>query len=440
MGESISATWNEVFESRGMELHPAPAPPGSTPGTSWHQGLAAFEKHSFVRLLISEDGEQATAFVELAAGPPEGQETRLANAACQWLSRATPASWELVSAEMPANLRATLANADALYASLDALLAFMARASEVNSANGWLTFFGASGVPPSASVEEQPSAAATSGSPFETIGQGDTTPPSTDGATANAAGAQRLEVIDSGQGALTLNVHLSHVLGSAESQRLVHALSHFLHARYDVQAQQAADQSSPHTLSLAIEPERYLGSRRELASDLERFCKRLGDYIAAGGDLQDYLGINEVVLPSPRPTTSSASRPAPVLDTASPSHHRASESADSGVVFDLSSASASTARELVQGDFTDSRLKRDDAQTALVDLVLRHPGYSERRINQVLTILLSIDYAAAERLAESAPCVIAWGLSRDRALSFKDVLQSAGGKALLVEPGTFGES
>lgn len=438
MGESISATWNDVFESRGMELHPAPAPPGSTPGTSWHQGLTAFETHSFVRLLISEDGEEATVFVELAAGPPEEQETRLANAACQWLSRATPASWELVSAEMPANLRATLANADALYASLDALLAFMARASEVSSANGWLTFFGASGEPPSASVEAQPSAAATSGSPFETIGQGDTAPRSTDAATA--ASAQRLEVLDSGKGPLTLNVHLSHVLGSAESQRLVHALSHYLHARYDVQAQHAADPSSAHTLSLAIEPERYLGSRRELASDLERFCKRLGDYIDAGGDLQDYLGINEVVLPSPRPTTSSAPRPAPVLNTASPSHHRAAESADSGVVFDLSSASASTARELVQGDFTDSRLKRDDAQTALVDLVLRHPGYSERRINQVLTILLSIDYAAAERLAESAPCVIAWGLSRERALSFKDVLQSAGGKALLVEPGTFGES
>ncbi|RVU48834.1 hypothetical protein EA187_05240 [Lujinxingia sediminis] len=440
MGESISATWTEVFQSRGMTLHPAPAPPGSKPGTPWHQGLTAFEKHSFIRLLIREEASEATVFVELAAGPPEGQETSLANAACQWLNRATPASWELVSAAMPANLSATLPNAEALYASLDALLAFMARASEVDTAEGWLTFFGSSGDGPTTSATPTPASGARANSPFETIGQRDSPHQDTD---ASATHAPRLEVVDGGAGPLMLNVHLSNVLGGSESQRLAHALSHYLHARYDVQAHHAADRSSPHTLSLTVEPERYLGSRQELASDLERFCKRLGDYIDAGGDLQDYLGTNDVVLPSPRQDSPSPapSRSASLPDAApSYSHYGASEGSGSGVVFDLSSASASTARELVQGDFSDSRLKRDDAQTALVDLVLRHPGYSDRRINQVLTILLSIDYAAAERLAESAPCVIAWGLSRERALSFKDVLHSAGGKALLVEPGTFGES
>ncbi|TXD37753.1 hypothetical protein FRC98_08685 [Lujinxingia vulgaris] len=438
MGESISATWTEVFESRGMELHPAPAPAGVSGAEAWFEGLSAFEKHSFVRLLISAHGDEAHVFVELAAGPPEGQEALLASAASAWLNRATPATWETSSTGLPAQLRARLPHTDALFATLDALLSFMARASEVDSAEGWLKFFGhTTGATPTSPAAQKPATSKSAGSPFETIGQSESSPADAD--APSPASAQRLEVVDSGEGPLKLNVHLSDVLGSAETQRLVHALSHYLHARYDVQAHHATDTSAPRTLSLAIEPERYLGSRRELTDDLQRFCKRLGDYIEAGGDLQDYLGINDVVLSTLPSTEAPSPAPSPSATSSSSRQPRSSD-ADTGVVFDLSSASATTARELVQGDFTDSRLKRDDAQTALVDLVLRHPGYSERRINQVLTILLSIDYAAAERLADSAPCVIAWGISRERALSFKDVLHSAGGKALLVEPGTFGES
>lgn len=92
------------------------------------------------------------------------------------------------------------------------------------------------------------------------------------------------------------------------------------------------------------------------------------------------------------------------------------------------------------GNFEDARLKREDATSALVDVVLRHPGYSDKNICQVLTILLSIDYSKAMATIQQAPCVIAWGIGQERALTFKNVIEGAGGKVLLVEPGTFGNA
>lgn len=89
--------------------------------------------------------------------------------------------------------------------------------------------------------------------------------------------------------------------------------------------------------------------------------------------------------------------------------------------------------------YDDERLKRPDATTTLVDVILRHPGYSDRSIGQVLSILLSLDYASCLDIAERAPTVVAWGVARDRALTMKTVIEGAGGKVVLVEPGTFGE-
>ena len=94
---------------------------------------------------------------------------------------------------------------------------------------------------------------------------------------------------------------------------------------------------------------------------------------------------------------------------------------------------------LESGRYDDERLKRPDATTALVDVILRHPGYSDRSIGQVLSILLSLDYAACLEIAERAPTVVTWGVARERALTMKTVIEGAGGKVVLVEPGTFGE-
>lgn len=90
-------------------------------------------------------------------------------------------------------------------------------------------------------------------------------------------------------------------------------------------------------------------------------------------------------------------------------------------------------------DFTDPRLKRADATTPLVDVVLRHPGYAERATTQALGILLSVEHHRARALVEGAPCVIAWGVGREQAQTLKMVVEGAGGKIVLVEPGTFGQ-
>ena len=92
---------------------------------------------------------------------------------------------------------------------------------------------------------------------------------------------------------------------------------------------------------------------------------------------------------------------------------------------------------LRQGDFTDERLRREDAESALVDVVLRHPGYSDKNMAKVLTLLLSVDYSQALSIISLAPCVLARGTGQERARTMKSVIEGAGGKVVLVEPDTF---
>lgn len=92
---------------------------------------------------------------------------------------------------------------------------------------------------------------------------------------------------------------------------------------------------------------------------------------------------------------------------------------------------------LKQGDFTDERLRREDATSALVDVVLRHPGYSDKNMAKVLTLLLSVDYSQALSIIALAPCMLAKGTGQERARTMKSVIEGAGGKVVLVEPDTF---
>jgi hypothetical protein len=54
-----------------------------------------------------------------------------------------------------------------------------------------------------------------------------------------------------------------------------------------------------------------------------------------------------------------------------------------------------------------------------------------------LGILLDVDFTDAMELVQDAPCLIAWGVGRERGLRFKRVIENAGGKVVLVEPETF---
>lgn len=89
---------------------------------------------------------------------------------------------------------------------------------------------------------------------------------------------------------------------------------------------------------------------------------------------------------------------------------------------------------LKTGHFTDPRLMRDDATTSLVDVILRHPGYRDEQMAQVLSILLSLDYPDAKHLVNQAPTHLAWGVGRERAQRLKRVVEDTGGKVVFVEP------
>ncbi len=92
---------------------------------------------------------------------------------------------------------------------------------------------------------------------------------------------------------------------------------------------------------------------------------------------------------------------------------------------------------LEEGRFDDPRLDEKDATTALVDVVLRHPGYSDKRVGQVLSILFSIEYYEALRLMNAAPIVIARGVSSERGHTIQNVVEGAGGRVKLAEPDRF---
>jgi len=114
-----------------------------------------------------------------------------------------------------------------------------------------------------------------------------------------------------------------------------------------------------------------------------------------------------------------------------------SDASDSDGEFVLAAPEFDDSDPLQTGRFDDHRLDEPDATSALVDVVLRHPGYSDRRVGQVLSILFSIEYFEALGLMQNAPIVVARGVSRDRGQTIQTVVEAAGGRVKLTEPDRF---
>jgi hypothetical protein len=106
---------------------------------------------------------------------------------------------------------------------------------------------------------------------------------------------------------------------------------------------------------------------------------------------------------------------------APPSRPTTNPSNESQVVFSLPKEGP-----LKPGDFDDARLSEPDSSSALVDVV-----------GQVLSILLSVEYHRALQLMGASPLVIAHGVAYARAETLKRVVESAGGKIQLTEPGRY---
>lgn len=281
---------------------------------------------------------------------------------------------------------------------------------------------------------------------FEQIG------PGTQDASAAATSIDALtlveHVIDSNGRDVDAHFIFSAPLDPALRHTLEDALTRTTATRFDAYVELTEPREVPErSIHLLLAPALSTANERDvdaLRQDCIRFARRVREFGELGVSLAELLDLERL----PRPNTSARA------SSTAPREEEAREEADvSGFVLDLNDANPSSAYEdetelgmparsagLTAGDFADPRLRREDATAELVDVVLRHPGYSDKNISKVLSILLSIEYSKALMLAQSAPCVIAWGIGQERALTMKNVIESGGGRVVLVEPDTFASS
>lgn len=247
------------------------------------------------------------------------------------------------------------------------------------------------------------------------------------------------------------------ILETADYQRLEERLVRNLRGKYDVDVEIDADHSI--TLRLPREPGtraalHVLPDRGVSSASVAEVDGFVGDYFGtleelagSGIDPLVFLGVTaskrreksssfETIGRESAPSKKDdSSRTEWLVDDDEPDEP---EEDSSGVVLGVTSQ-PDPEDPLEPGRFDDPRLRGPDATTSLVDVVLRHPGYSDRRVGQVLSILLSIEYSDSLELINKAPTVIAWGVARDRGQTMKTVVEGAGGKVYLAEPGEFHE-
>ena len=452
MSETTTSQWNTILDELGLQLESTDAPDGQT--GQWSAILSRFSRHSFARLLLGTDSPAIPLRLEIALGPPPSDTTPLVDLLKACLQERSETSWSVLSSEIPWIFESPLSEHESPEAALAKAAALALRICEqfeaIDKPGAWSKFLAEliDADPPHQDRDEPSDATPRSApaGPFEPIGTASPEDREDKEATITASAVARV------QDALHLAVGFPQVLAPDRADALVEGLQHHLHAKYDARARLIEPDDRPElrlpascrtTLYLAVDPPDEGPGLSTLRRELTGFLERLEKFSSFGVDLFEYLGVGDIVLQphheEPRRPDAESPAASPLPSRRRAPYRTSQAAADDEVVFDLSGGTRGSSSTLRAQDFTDPRLQREDATTALVDVVLRHPGYSDRRIGQVLSILLSIDYHDATTIADAAPCVIAWALGRQRALSFQDVIESAGGKVLLVEPGTFGE-
>lgn len=457
-------SWRSVIESRDIDVEQTDAPDDS--GGSWFQTITRFTKRGFLRVIVSPGDENLSLHAQLAVpGSTDGYAERLK----QHLRLVSGIDWEATFDERPWVLEAKALPEEKVAPVFDAFERVAEHIGQAESGEDPAELADDFGRAPDEasepaesaesdqsgeeqSTDEEPDA---SGGVFESIGDGE----SIEDESADQADAQtgeasldsfRVRVTD---GTIRAELELADTPNERDEKELLSALARTLRARFDIKllARTLTDKDGKPVIKLALEPA-TLGAATEaslgdLSHDLGRYFERLKKFNAMGLSLLDVLAPGSSA-PSSAPSSNetpsrerSRWRPERREDREEPrvrrrEDHRAAESDSSGVVFsfgaeDMESASTDV---VAAGDFTDPRVKREDATTPLVDVVLRHPGFSDKSMRQVLSILLDVDYFEAGKLAKQAPCVIAWGISQERAQEFKRVIERAGGRVTLVEP------
>jgi ribosomal protein L7/L12 len=463
-------SWRSVIESRGLDLEETDAPDES--GEPWFQAMTRFTKRGFLRAIISPREDGLALHVQLAV---PGTDDHYGKSLKRHLNSVSAASWETSFEERPWMLDVKGLPQEKLADVIDTLEMVgdhISRAESGEASDNLADEFEQAeeaeddkGEEASPEDQEQPEEQEeeTSGGVFESIGSGEAAAGNEDNeddeddeeSTSEESGEQTGAetgdaVLDKfsirvTNGTVRAELELVDRLDERAEHQLLSALARTLRARLDVKllARSLGEEDGKPVVKLALEPatlgavsETTLG---ELSHDLARYLERLKKFNTMGLSLLDVLSPGSAPPASERserserrPRQAAAEQPRPRRRD----DERRPDSEESGVVFSFGGIEpASAGSDVVQpGDFTDPRIRREDATTPLVDVVLRHPGYTDKSMRQVLSILLDVDYFEAGKLAKQAPCVIAWGISQERAQDFKRVIERAGGRVTLVEP------
>lgn len=485
MIQELPQTWKSTLEALGLETEQQAEPAGES--NSWYQFAMRFTTRGFMLVYIRPQAERLMWRLECALPAPERADTFIKGmlAALEPMSAhnahlITTGPPLIFSAEFELDIEQDQQRALGM---LMLKIGDYLQAAEDN-ATASLPFAQQEAAPPAPASESSATAPATS-SAFESIGskppEGSTTHPEAQPQPQQAKTSPVSSVFESigtgeaaptpeGQGfaprtclaryelrpqqdTISLWIKLDHPLERHEHATLEQGLIKSLRIRFDVDPRpEFTRELDELAMSLVPIMSTDTASMRAIEEGLDRMFSRLVEFGRLGMDLFSALDLRAgqakqrpetdfserstlVDVPSKR-DLSTLKRPAIDQPHTSPQQ----EPSGAGVVLDLGPQRTTSSQDdgpLKAGNFSDPRLKRSDATAPLVDVVLRHPGFSDKRIGQVLNILLSIEHSKALQLIEAAPCVIAWGISRERALTFKNVIEGAGGKALLVEPDTF---
>jgi hypothetical protein len=448
--------WSAALDALRLDPTQTEAP-RAEPGV-WRQIHAKFTRRGFVRGLLGCTAPQGAAVLWIEIIPPGRDAAAFGAEVCAWAMAHGAASAAVVAAGPPAELRLEWASGEDGRA-MDALTMLLKigdyfQALEQNAA---------ARSPLESQHAATPSAAAPA-SVFEPIGAMAPAAPVVAPATPTAfeviggptgvqdSGPLRITAREiTARGArVSARLTCSRTVSDGEQARLRDGLMRALRLRFDVEPRSVEATGDQVQVELDALGD---GATGDLVSRLGAYLARLIELNALGLTLEEALG-SAGVSAAQRPA---ASVVAPRLAPATPAAPAApaARGGEEVVVLDLGGSGSAGASSSFRGehaptmqgregalrpkDFMDPRLKRADATTPLVDVVLRHPGYAERATAQAIGILLSVEHHRAQSLVESAPCVIAWGVGREQAQTLKTVVEGAGGKVLLVEPGTFGQ-
>jgi len=379
----VREAFDEILNSLSLTMTATSPPPDH--GGDWFQVLTSFKTKGFLRCLVSWDEEEALLLVHFASpGISEAETAEMV----AWISKEFTGTWRAFLMDGAQAILGRVAELNVLGPMMGKIL----RMSELveNSVEIRQIFSDNAPSDPVAPVEPEPTIL-----PFEEIGEDDG--PAAIFEPIGEAGSPNKDIKTT-----IREDHLEVSLTLSDAQRPWTEIRRTLRGMLDVDVELMENTSSH--LRFQVRPA-DLGGPILTLNDIDTEVRRV---LAA-------------------PSSPQGTGAAPQVPRA-PSAHIPS----SGVVFGLPSDGP-----LKPGDFEDARLSEPDSEVPLVDVVLRHPGYSDRRVGQVLSILLSIEYHVALRLMNSSPCVIAHGVSKDRGYTLKNMVENAGGRIQLTDPGRY---